>query len=313
MIPFYNEKDSLESLVKSLHGFLDDSGRPFEVILVDDGSTDGSLAVAENLLDSHRNLVLVSMRRNHGKSAALAVGIEKSKGGIILTLDADMQDDPSDIPAFIKAIENGCDLACGWRKPRRDPFFKRLQSTLYNAALRMAGFRQVHDINCGFKAMRREVAENIPLYGERHRLIPLVAAWKGYRVEEVVVNHGPRKHGVSKYGASRLTVAIFDILAAFLLSRSYRKMLSVSGVVMFFAGLVFCAYAAYLKIATGSFQFRYPLLILGVMMLVLGIQVVFASFLAELFIHGSEKSSAGYSIKMFARSGVKPSQASSEK
>jgi len=253
VIPFHNEQDSLEKLVASLQSRLEHCNREFEIILVDDGSTDGSLPAAQRLLENYSGLTLVSLRKHSGKSAALAAGFEHAPGDIIFTIDADLQDDPDDIPKFIEAIENGHDLVCGWRKPRRDSAYKRLQSFLYNWALKIAGFRVVHDINCGFKAMRRQVAKDIPLYGERHRLIPLVAHWLGFSVGEVPVNHRPRTHGKSKYGASRLPNAIFDIFAALLLSRFYKgkgrptRIFSITGLLLVLAGLVICGYITYLK------------------------------------------------------------------
>ncbi len=308
VVPFYNEEDSLAELLAQLYSRLEQAGPPhggFEVILVDDGSTDGSLSVARELLESHPALILVSLRRNQGKSAALAVGIEHAKGEIILTMDADLQDDPADIPRFLEALEGGLDLACGWRRPRRDSACKRLQSLLYNWALKVAGFRVVHDINCGFKAMRREVAREIPLSGQRHRLIPLVAYWQGYRVGEVIVNHRPRKQGCSKYGTSRFAGAIFDIFTALLLSRFYRRLLPVIGAMLALAGLVICSYVTCLKIATGSVQYHYPLLILGVMLLALGVQLVLTGFLCELIAFRRGKPSSEYSIKLIERSSAR--------
>ena len=275
------------------------------MVLVDDGSVDGSLSVAERIISEYANCILVSLRRNRGKSAALAVGIEHASGGIIITIDADLQDDPADIPKFIEKLDGGLDLVCGWRKPRRDSLYKRLQSRMYNLALKVAGFRVVHDINCGFKAMRSEVAREIPLYGERHRLIPLIASWQGFSVGEVVVNHKPRQRGKSKYGASRFPNAIFDIFTALLLSRFYRRpshLFSSVGSILALAGLVVCGYITYLKIATGTIQSRYPLLILGVVLLAVGVQLVLTGFLSELIVHTRNRPSPEYSIKKLAKS-----------
>lgn len=302
IVPFHNEQESLKELIPSLCSTLDSTGRSFEIILVDDGSDDSSLSVARELLKAYPSLILVSLRRNRGKSAALAAGLEKAAGVQIITMDADTQDDPSDIPKFLEALGGGLDLVCGWRKPRRDSAAKRCQSFLYNLALKMAGFRVVHDINCGFRAMRGEVARDIPLYSERHRLMPLLASWHGFRVGEVVVNHRPRKHGKSKYGVSRFPDAIFDIFTALLLSRFYRYLFSVIGGLVALAGLAICAYITVLKVTTGSVQYRYPLLILGVMLLALGVQLVLASLLSELIVFRHGGSSPGYSIKFIEKS-----------
>jgi glycosyltransferase involved in cell wall biosynthesis len=299
--------------VKSLCCQLEKGGRPFEIILVDDGSTDGSLQAAEGLVAGHADCTLVSLRRNRGKSAALAVGIEHASGAVIITVDADLQDDPADIPKFLEKLGGGCDLVCGWRRPRRDSAYKRFQSRMYNFALKVAGFRVVHDINCGFKAMRAEVAREIPLYGERHRLIPLIASWQGFRVGEVVVNHRPRRCGKSKYGASRFPNAVFDILTALLLSRFYRRpshLFSSVGSILALAGLTVCGYITYLKLATGTIQYRYPLLILGVLLLAIGVQLVLTGFLSELIVHTRGRPSPEYSIKVLVKSpgkGERPS------
>jgi glycosyltransferase involved in cell wall biosynthesis len=302
VVPFYNEEGSIKQLVTSLYSHLERIKRPFELILVDDGSTDSSLVRSQELLGLYAGLTLVSLRKNQGKSAALSVGLEQAGGDIVFTLDADLQDDPGDIQKFIEKLEEGFDLVCGWRKPRRDSAYKRLQSLLYNSALRVTGFRIVHDINCGFKAMRREVAREIPLSGQRHRLIPLVAAWQGFRVGEVVVNHKPRELGRSKYGASRLPNAVFDIFTALLLSHFYRRFISVVGALLVLAGIIMCGYVTYLKITTGSVQYHYPLLILGVMLLALGMQLVLAGFLSELVAFRRGRPSNEYSIKLIARS-----------
>ena len=302
VVPFHNEQDSLKDMVSSLHSHLEKTGRPFETILVDDGSTDNSLPVAQGLLESYPGLTLVSLRRRSGKSAALAVGLDNASGETVFTMDADLQDDPAEIPKFLSALEGGLDLVCGWRRPRRDPLFKRLQSLFYKLALRLAGFRVVHDINCGFKAMRREVARDLPLFGERHRLIPLVANWQGFRVGEVIVNHNPRSHGKSKYGASRFPNAIFDFLTALMLSRFYRCLFSVVGVLSALAGLIICGWITCLKVTTGTVGYHYPLLILGVMLLALGVQLVLTSFLSELIIHKRGRPPSEYSVKLVARS-----------
>ncbi len=283
---------------------------------MDDGSVDDSLQTAGKLVAKYPSATLVSLRRNRGKSAALAVGIEHASGAVIVTIDADLQDDPADIPKFLEKLGGGLDLVCGWRRPRRDSLYKRLQSRMYNLALKVAGFRVVHDINCGFKAMRAEVAREIPLYGERHRLIPLIASWQGFRVGEVVVNHRPRQRGKSKYGASRFPNAIFDIFTALLLSRFYRRpshLFSSVGSILALAGLVICGYITYLKVSTGTIQYRYPLLILGVVLLAVGVQLVLTGFLSELIVHTRSRPSPEYSIKKLMKSPEKAEHPSAGK
>ncbi len=308
IVPFHNEEDSLVQLIDSVFLELRKLGTPSEVILVDDGSTDASFAVARGSLAKYAQLTLVSLRRKYGKSAALAVGVEKAAGDTIITIDADLQDDPANIPRLLEALQDGLDLVCGWRKPRRDSFYKRLQSRLYNFALKITGFRVVHDINCGLKAMRRDVASAVPLQGERHRLIPLIAAWQGFRVGEVVVNHRPREHGKSKYGTSRILHAVVDIFTALALSRFYKgsaHVLSAVGTLMGLAGLVICSYITCLRIATGSIQYRYPLLILGVLLLAVGVQLVLAGFICELTIHTRAMAVKNYSVKEIIKSSLK--------
>jgi glycosyltransferase involved in cell wall biosynthesis len=308
VIPFYNEEESLPRMLTSLCARLAQLDSAFEIILVDDGSTDGSFDAAREMLDKFPNLRLVSFHRNQGKAAALAVGLGLAAGEVVFTMDADLQDNPSDIPRFLKALGEGGDLVCGWRKPRRDSLGKRTQSMLYNWALWLTGSRVVHDVNCGFKAMRREVAWDLPLYGERHRIIPLLASWRGFKVSEVVVNHSPRRQGKSKYGTARLPRGIFDILTAFLFSRVYRRILPVAGIVLILAGLAICGAITGIKITTGSVGYHYPLLILGVMLLVLGVQLLLATFLSELVIQRDARPPSEHLIKLELKSSTDSSK-----
>lgn len=300
VIPFYNESQSLGELLPALFQTLAGLPRTFEVVLVDDGSTDNSVSVAEQFVRNNTGFSLIVLRRNFGKSAALAAGFAQAKGSIIITLDADLQDDPADIPQFLKKIDSGADLVCGWRKTRRDPIVKRVQSRLYNFTLRLFGLGIVHDLNCPFRCFRREVITETSLHGEHHRLLPLSARWRGFSVAEVVTNHRPRKYGKTKYTAMKIPSAGLDILNALLVRRFYRnpgRLFGSIGAVLTIAGLITCFYLAYLRIRYGSIYWHYPLLVLGVLLLALGAQSILTGFLCELVIRTRPTTESEYSIQ----------------
>jgi glycosyltransferase involved in cell wall biosynthesis len=300
VIPFYNESESLGELLPALLHTLTSLERSFEVILVDDGSTDNSASVAQDFIRSSPAFSLIVLRRNFGKSEALAAGFAHSKGKIIITLDADLQDDPADIQNFLQKIDSGADLVCGWRKFRRDPITKRVQSRLYNFLLRLFRLGVVHDINCPFRCFRREVIAETSLHGEHHRLVPLAAKWHGFTVAEIQTNHRPRKYGKSKYTAARIPNAGLDILNALLLRRFYRnpgRLFGSIGAVLTVAGFIICLYLAYLRIRYGTIDWRYPLLVLGVLLLALGAQSVLTGFLCELVIRTRTTTKSEYSIR----------------
>lgn len=217
VIPVYNERESLRTLVEQIA--TNAAAWPHRIILVDDGSTDGSFEVMESLHEDFPAVDVVRLRRNFGKTAALAAGIACAEGDVLVTMDADLQDDPKELPRLLDKLEEGYDLVVGWKAVRHDPWHKTFPSRVYNKmAARLFGL-DLHDINCGFKAMRMDVARSLPLYGELHRMISVHAAARGYRVAEVPVEHHPRRFGRSKYGVSRFLRGAMDMLSTWFLLR----------------------------------------------------------------------------------------------
>ncbi|GIW06563.1 MAG: glycosyl transferase family 2 [Dehalococcoidia bacterium] len=285
VVPVYNEEESLAILHRELVEAVGDE--PHEIIFVDDGSTDGSWRVLLQLAEADPAVRLVRFGRNFGKSAALAAGFHESRGEIVVTLDADLQDNPRHIPQFVQAIEDGCDLVSGWKVVRHDPITKTLPSRIFNAVTVMAtGVRpRLHDFNCGFKAYRRELILRLDLYGELHRFVPALAYWKGFRVCELPVEHRPRRFGRSKFGARRFLSGLLDLLTVLFLTRFNRKPMHLFGsigLIGFAAGLAINLYLTALKVFAGQPIGERPLLLLGVLLMVMGLQFFGIGLLADL-------------------------------
>jgi len=290
LVPAYNEAASLPALVEAVRA----AAAPlapgaYEILIVDDGSTDGSAALLEQLADRHPELGVLRLGRNYGKSAALAEGFRRCRGEIIVTLDADLQDDPDELPRLVAALDAapGWDLVSGWKRERRDPITKTVPSRFWNALVRRVSGLPLHDFNCGFKAYRREVAQSLRLYGEMHRYLPVLAAWDGFRVTELAVNHRPRAHGKSKYGGRRFLNGLFDLLTISFIARRGAAPLHFFGRVavwLLAIGLLINLYFGVAWLVTGALRVR-PLLILGLILLVLGGQFASLGLLGELMIH----------------------------
>lgn len=283
VIPVCNEAASIETLVKEIRSLCDWGGYRYEVIFIDDGSIDATWDVIKLLAHQSENCRGIRLRRNYGKGAALSAGFKEVKGDIIFTMDGDLQDNPEDIPAFINALNSGHDIVVGWRKNRKDTFLKRIQSKLFNVAARLTGL-YLHDHNCGFKCFRREVLENLHLYGDRHRYVPVLAHIEGFDVGEIEVNHRPRSFGYSKYGWGRSYRGFFDLLTIlFLKGFRYRPMhfMGVLGITSIFFGLTGLGYLAIVWL-TGSHIGHRPLLVYSAAALVFGSQVLATGILAEL-------------------------------
>lgn len=245
VIPVFNEEESLEPLCEEIFAVAKSLGRPIEVLFVDDGSQDGSWALVEQLADRHSEIRGLRFRRNFGKAAALQAGFSQARGGTIFTLDADLQDDPAEIPRFLKALDEGRDVVSGWKKVRHDPWHKVFPSRVFNWMVsRLTGVK-LHDHNCGFKAYRGDAARSVRLYGELHRFVPVLAAARGFRVGELVVHHRARKFGRSKFGARRFIKGFLDLLSvSFITTFGYRPMhfLGTTGILLGGLGVILAVF-----------------------------------------------------------------------
>jgi glycosyltransferase involved in cell wall biosynthesis len=299
VIPVLDEAENLRQLHHELTEALSSLECPYEIVFVDDGSTDGSTAILVELSRADPAVQVIEFRRNFGKTAALIAGFRHSRGQVIITMDADLQDNPAELPRLIGMLEEGYDLVVSWRVPRQDPISKTAPSHLFNwLVAAMTGLR-LHDFNTGFKAYRRPVTEEVKLYGELHRFIPVLAYRKGFRVAEVPVSHRPRSAGRSKYGIGRLGRGLFDFLTVlFLTTYLYRPLhlFGTVGLLIFLAGTAINIYMViiwYFGEAIG----RRPLLLLGVLSMLLGLQFISTGLLGEMVRHFTFQPEAEYSIR----------------
>jgi len=284
VIPAFNESKSLPELLLQIQEAFLSTTYTYEIIVVDDGSTDNTLEVLKSLKEQFKTLKIISFRRNYGKSAALSIGFKTARGEYVITMDADLQDDPAEIPNLISKIEEGYDLVSGWKKKRQDPLSKTIPSKIFNfVTSRLTGIR-IHDFNCGLKAYRRKVINDLQVYGELHRFLPVLAHWNGYRVGEVVVQHHPRKYGKTKFGISRFFNGFFDLITVLFITRYKTTPLHIFG--MF--GLVTSSFGflieLYLTIRwfMGESIRGRPLFFLGILAIIVGIQFVVFGLLAEM-------------------------------
>jgi dolichol-phosphate mannosyltransferase len=292
VVPLLNEEATLEQLYRELDAALASSGLDWEVVFVDDGSTDGSYRELVRLHAAHLNVRVVRLRRNFGKAAALSAGIEVAAGEVVVTMDADLQDDPAEIPNLLAKLDDGFDVVSGWKCDRHDPFVRRFVSRIYNTATRVATGVRLHDMNCGLKAYRAEVFEHVQLYGERHRFVPVLAHHLGFSVAELPVNHRPRSNGRSRFGIERYLRAPFDLLTIVFMGRYRHRPLHLFGGVGVIASVAGGAILVYLtidKIGGAGIGGR-PLLLLGVLLVVVGIQFLSLGLIGEMLTgHHEEK------------------------
>lgn len=291
IIPAYNEESSLSELYRqimlSIHEMQKNNiVNQYELIFINDGSTDATEKVMLDLHETDANVRVISLRRNFGKSTALNAGLRHVKGDIIFTIDADLQDDPKEIPRFIEKLDEGYDLVVGWKVNRLDSAEKRLPSKVFNKVTSQFSGVDLHDHDCGFKAFRREVADSLDLYGELHRYIPLLAYRQGFRIAEIPVEHHKREFGHSKFGAERYLRGLFDCLTTlFLLRYSDRPMYFFGkiGLLCLTVGLAICSYLTVIWFMGNSIGGR-PLLMLGVLLILLGIQFISTGFIGNLLV-----------------------------
>ncbi|MCP3677609.1 MAG: glycosyltransferase family 2 protein [Deltaproteobacteria bacterium] len=285
VIPLYNEEESIPHLYGAIQEVMDGTGREYEIIFVDDGSRDRSFTLLSELQKSDKRVVVVGFRRNFGQTAAMAAGFDYAEGEVIVTMDADLQNDPKDIPKLLEASKE-YDVVSGWRKNRKDKFLsRRLPSVIANWLISFVTGVALHDYGCTLKAYRSEVIKNIRLYGEMHRFIPAIANWVGATVTEVETTHHPRKYGTSKYGISRTIRVVLDLITVkFLQSFSTRPIhaFGPAGLLLSGIGFLMALYLSYEKVILGYDIGGRPLLLLAILLLIMGLQLVVMGLLGEM-------------------------------
>ena len=297
IIPAYNEQESLPNLLQQISDVVNALKLQYEIIIIDDGSNDGTDKILRELKPKFQALRAYIFRRNHGKSAALSEGFKQAKGEIIITMDADLQDDPAEIPNLLNKLNEGYDLVSGWKKKRNDPITKTLPSKLFNFITSLLSGIRIHDFNCGLKAYRKEVTTAINIYGELHRFIPVLAYWQGFKVTEIKVQHRPRKYGKSKFGFKRFFHGFFDLITVLFLTRYKTSPLHIFGMIgflIFSAGFFIEVYLTILWIG-GAGIGRRPLFFLGITFIIVGAQFIVLGLLGEMLSAGfAEKSEYSY-------------------
>jgi glycosyltransferase involved in cell wall biosynthesis len=295
VVPLLNEETTVATLYAEALAALADAEFDWEIVYVDDGSTDGSYRELVRLHAAYTNVRVVRLRRNFGKAAALAAGFEAASGEVVITMDADLQDDAAEIPRLMEKLDEGYDIVAGWKRDRKDSFSRRLVSHVYNVATRLATGVRLHDMNCGLKAYRSEVLENVQLYGERHRFVPVLAHHLGFSVTEISVNHRPRMNGHSRFGIERYLRSPFDLLTIVFIGRYRNRPLHLFGGVGLVLGLGGGGILTYLTIVKigGAGIGQRPLLLLGVLLVVVGIQFLSLGLIGEMLAsQHAEKSQA---------------------
>ncbi|MFA6183968.1 MAG: glycosyltransferase family 2 protein [Parcubacteria group bacterium] len=294
IIPAYNEADNLGLLFEEIQNvMMKGGGNKYEVIIINDGSTDNTEEIIKKLHNKYpENIIGVNLCANCGKAVALNTGFKIAKGDIVFTMDADLQDDPKEIPRFIKKIEEGFDCISGWKKDRKDTFIKNKTSKIYNYATQKASGLKLHDFNCGFKAYRKEYIKKINIYGELHRYIPVILKTYGCRITEIEVNHRKRKFGKTKYGIDRFIKGFLDLFTVIFITRYNARPLHLFGLFGMMSFSLGCAAGLYLlaiRIVTGSLLTHEPLLISSVMLVILGMQTMFTGLLSEQIVNTTNR------------------------
>jgi len=304
VVPVYNEEESLRPLYDTLSAQLRQLSLPYEIVFVDDGSRDASWAAVQALHELDPHVKAVRFRRNFGKTPALLAGFKQAQGDVVFTMDADLQDDPTEIPRFLEELGKGYDLVSGWKYPRHDPITKTLPSLVFNRFLvaRTTGVK-LHDINCGFKAYRKEVLDDIKLYGELHRFIPVLAHQRGFRVTEIKVRHHKRKYGKSKFGGRRFMRGFLDLLMVLFLMSYLRTPLRLFGTIGFLLTLAGLAVDAFVVadrfLPFGSQQpiHERPLLFVGILLLIFGISFILTGLQSEMIRHFAYRPEEEFSVR----------------
>lgn len=301
LVPVLDEAETVQELARRVADVLGRLGRSFEIVFVDDGSSDGTPRQVREARERDPRVKLVRLRRNFGKAAALCAGFDHCTGSIIITMDGDLQDDPEEIPRFLAKLEDeDLDLVSGWKRRRHDPASKRLPSLLFNWVTRQLAQVDLHDFNCGFKAYRREVLAEIAVYGELHRYIPVLASRRGFLVGEIQVQHHPRLHGRSKYGWDRLYKGLLDLITVLFITRYTRRPLHLFGALglgFFVTGFAIDTWLAYLWVFHHEDLSNRPLLLFGNLLILLGIMVLTTGLIGEMITFKNFRRRDSYSIK----------------
>lgn len=285
IIPARDEEKTVKPLALQIINQVKKIKSNYEIIFIDDGSTDKTFEVVKKLSKQNKNIKVIQLRGGFGKSIALQTGFNNAKGDIIFTMDADLQDDPAEIPRFIKKLNEGYDLVSGWKKVRFDPLSKTIPSKIGNFLVRKLTRIQIHDSNCGFKLYKKEVLEDINLYGEQYKYIPIFAQSNNFKVTEIEISHHPRKHGKSKFGIERNIKGILDLITVIFLTGYIKRpghFFGGVGFLFFLIGFIIGLYITFLRFTTGGIQFHTPLLFLGVLLMVIGIQFFSTGLISEL-------------------------------
>lgn len=284
VVPVFNEERSVGPLVDELQAALDALDRPSEILFVDDGSSDGTADRLAALAAEHERVGVVTLRRNFGKAIALMAGFREARGEVIITIDGDLQDDPSEIPTLLAELDAGADLVSGWKRDRQDPWSRRAASKVFNGVTAKVTGSTLHDLNCGFKAYRAEVVRSLALTGDQYRYIPVLAQNEGFRVTEVPVNHRQRSFGHSKYGLERYLRGFLDLMTITFIGRYHHRPMHLFGglgTVLMGTGFLICAYLTVIRLLGEAIGGR-PLLLLGVLLIVVGVQLFTIGLVSEM-------------------------------
>lgn len=299
VVPLLNEEESLKPLFLELKKVLKSLPSDYEIIFVDDGSTDKSLQIIRELVKIDNKIKYLSFRKNYGKSAALQVGFKEVTGDVVITMDADLQDDPAEIPNLLAKLNEGYDLVSGWKKVRYDPFIKRQSSKFFNFVTGLMSGIKIHDFNCGLKAYRSDVISNIRVYGELHRYMPVLADWQGFRITEIPVKHHPRRYGKTKFGVSRFFKGFIDLVTVIFTTRYVKRpmhLFGFLGALAFLIGFVVNGYLTYEWLIEKTYISNRPLLFLGILLIIVGVQFFSVGLLGEIMVHNFS-SDTEYCIK----------------
>ncbi|MGB9695903.1 MAG: glycosyltransferase family 2 protein [Ignavibacteria bacterium] len=292
IIPLYNEEESLKELSQQISSTLGQYTSNYEVIFIDDGSTDNSYKIIEEINSNDPRFKCIKLRKNYGKSAALSIGFREAKGHYVVTMDADLQDDPTEIPEMISILERGYDLVSGWKKIRYDPFIKKHTSKIFNFVTSKVSGIRLHDFNCGLKAYKKDVVKSLKVYGEMHRYLPALAHLSGFKVTEKIVKHHPRKYGTTKFGANRFLNGFLDLLTVIFTTKFIKKPLHLFGffgILSSVIGFFIILYLTLLKFLERASISNRPLFLVGILFIIVGFQSFSLGLIAEMITRSSHQ------------------------